>query len=289
MRDNLVFSGIEEEPGEDLEEKIAVLLESIGVDLQYGNSGPVSFDRLHRFGTRNGGIPRPIVGKIHDYKDKVTILTMAPDLKDRNDKEKIKIFISDQFTDEVREKRTQAFAKFKANDRLPKENKVKMRLAHDKLFINGELDRPAVTRPSVIEVMTEDSDEVSKMDKIKVAVIDRIGEKGNTFTGVAVKAKSMQEVRLAMKKLLRMPDFSKAAHVMSAYRVRSGGIGKEGHYDDGEWGGGFNILKTIRNHDRSNVAVFVVRHHEQSDYKLGSRRFQLIQEAAGKALNKLAI
>ncbi len=159
MRDNLVFSGVEEEAGEDLEEKIGILLESIGVDLEYGNSGPVSFDRLHRFGTRNGIIPRPIVGKIHDYKDKVTILTMAPELKNRNVDEKVKIFISDQFTDEVREKRTEAFAKFKANDKRPKEEKLKMRLAHDKLFINGELDRPAVTRPSVLEVMTEDTDE----------------------------------------------------------------------------------------------------------------------------------
>ncbi len=289
MRDNIILSGLPETPKEDLEVKVRALLREIGVDLANGNTGPISFDRLHRFGTGSGKFPRPVVAKVHDYRDKVTILKAAPKLKDVGEEDDLKMYINEQYTDEVREKRGQAIAKIRSIEKLnlPETEKPKIKLALEKLYINGELQKPMVTRPSVQDVMNDDKDDNDKMNKLKLSVGQRYGERGNTFTGIAVKVRSVNEVRLALIKILKKPEMARAAHVMSAYVTKTGEFTKSGHYDDEEWGGGYQILKTINGQDKFNIAVFVVRHHPQTDYKLGGLRFKLIRDATTAALNKL--
>ncbi len=293
MRDNIIVSGLPEEKDEDLEGKVKDVLKSIGIDVQHGNTGPVSFDRIHRFGSVSAGgkIPRPIVARIHDFKDKVTIMAAAPKLKDKKIKyneEEIKIFIKDQFTDEVRNKRNDGLAQIWENKKQEEGKQAKMQLKHDKLYVNNELQRPAVSRPSIIETTSEDTEELNKLDKIKLVFTERLGERGNSFTGIGVKVSSIQDVRRALKKVLRMPDFAKASHVMSAHVLGMGPSVKTGHWDDGEWGGGASILKTIKEESVTNLAVFVARHHVANDYKLGPMRFRLIQDVTKQAVGKLA-
>ncbi len=292
MRDNIVITGLQEDEGENLPEKVNSLLHSIDVDTNNGNTGPISFDRIHRFGGNPKG-PRPIVAKIHDFKDKITIINNAPKLKkitegndppQPGDPPKIPIFINDQLPEEMAERKKQAFAKIRANKMKPDHLQVKMKLIQDRLYINGELDRPAVTRPSTAAILNYDLNEEEKMKKMKVVTGDRQSEKGNSFTGLAVNVTSLAEVRRAYKKVLRLSGNASAASVLCSYRLEDG---TDGFCDDYEHGGGFRVLSGMRNIHARNMAVFVVRHHPPNDYKLGGRRFLHIGEAAKSAVDKL--
>ena len=159
-----------------------------------------------------------------------------------------------------------------------------MRVSFNKLFINGELVKPAVVRPSPSEIISPDSDELGKMDKLQFAAGEGQHEKGNSFTGFAFKVNSLADTRRAYKKVLRLPRNASASHVMVGYRL---GPNVEGSYDDYEFGGGDKILKSLKYEDSQNVAVFVVRHHSPINYHLGARRFQLINEAARSAWERL--
>ena len=124
MRDNIVITGVKENTDENIRSMVDDLLQRIEVDKKNGNSGPISFDRIHRFGSRLANGTRPIVAKIHDFRDKVAILKNANKLK----KEKLKdsegkdiiddtppIFINEQFPEEIAEKRRQIYAKVREN------------------------------------------------------------------------------------------------------------------------------------------------------------------------------
>ncbi len=285
MRDNIVITGLAEEEKEDLPAKVNDLLSKIEVNTEEGNSGPMSFDRIHRFGGNSKG-PRPIVAKIHDFRDKITIITNAPKLKDLTAKAKppiSPIFINDQYPEEIAERRKQAFSKIKANKMKPDHMQANMRLIQDKLYINGELDRPAVTRPTPAAILTYDSNEEEKLKKMKVITGERQSEKGNSFTGLAVNVTSLADVRRAYKKVLRLPGNASAASVMLAYQLEDGTFG---HYDDYEHGGGYRIMSGLRFSNIRNMAVFVVRHHPPNNYKLGGGRFVHISEAARSAVEK---
>ena len=214
----------------------------------------------------------------------------APNLKDINLKASKEdppvqpIFVNDQYPDETNEKRKKAFAKIRENKKRPIAQQSHMKLAFDKLYINGELDRPAVTRPSTSNIVNIDDDEEIFLSEIKFAVGDRQSEKGNSFTGIAVKVNSVAEVRRAYKKLLRTTSHAAAAHIMCAYMLENNTIGS---YDDGEHGGGFRIQRSIQDTNIRNIAVFVTRHHPTTNYHLGPSRFSHIGEATKSALQAL--
>lgn len=286
MRDNIIINGLEEEDHENLQTKVNDLLHKIEVNTDEGNSGPVSFDRIHRFGRNTKG-PRPIVAKIHDFRDKMTIMTNAPNLKKLTEgavpPKPQTLFINDQYPEEIAERRKQAFYKIKVNKQRPDHLQAKMKLTQDRLYINGELDKPAITRPSPAAILTYDQTEEEKMKKLKVVTGERQSEKGNSFTGLAVNVTSLADIRRAYKKVLRLPGNASAASVMCAYQLDDG---TSGHYDDYEHGGGSRILNGLRNCAVRNMVLFVVRHHPPNNYKLGGGRFIHIGEAAKSALDK---
>ena len=228
-----------------------------------------------------------MVAKIHDYKDKETILNAAKELKKLKKEDEPGIFISEQFPDEIKECRKEAFAKIRANYQLPEKNQEKMKLKLDKLFINGSLDKPSVSRPMVKELTAIDDQQEAKMNKMKYIVGERQSELGNSFQGIAVQVQSLNDVRLALKKVLKHPEFASAAHCMSAYSLRQGDTNVLGHYDDGEFGGGFQLQKALGEHDYGNTAVFVVRQHVPRNFHLGPKRFVHIVEAARSALGNM--
>ncbi len=287
MRDNIVITGIEEKEGENIRAVVNDLLTRIEVDRTKGNSGHINFDRIHRFGTRLSNGTRPIVAKLHDHQDKGTILDNANKLKkdpEAEDDGTPPVFINAQYPEEIAEKRRQIFAKVRANKRLPQHQQAKMNVSFDKLFINGELDKPAVSRPSPSDIIAPDQDELNKMEKLPVVTGEGQHERGNSFWGYAVKVKSLAETRRAYKKILRLPRNASASHVMCGYRLESNA---EGSYDDCEWGGGGKILRSLQYNKKQDVAVFVVRHHATANYHLGPKRFQLINAAANSALERL--
>ncbi|KAK7884087.1 hypothetical protein WMY93_027210 [Mugilogobius chulae] len=107
-RNNFVFEGVAESPGEtwsDTEQKIQRVLAE---NLQLQQT--VEVERAHRTGKSSGGgdRARPIVVKLLRYKDRQSILQRAKLLKGS------KIFINEDFTDAVRRKRRDLMPELRA-------------------------------------------------------------------------------------------------------------------------------------------------------------------------------
>ncbi|KAJ8316062.1 hypothetical protein KUTeg_006076 [Tegillarca granosa] len=72
MRENLIINGMKDS-------KIKLnkfIVKSLGI-----TESKIMIDRIHRFGQKSKGNPRPIVAKFHDYSEKELILEKARELK----------------------------------------------------------------------------------------------------------------------------------------------------------------------------------------------------------------
>lgn len=72
LRENLLFFGIQERPGENCEELVADLIKT---KLEIDNR--IEFDRVHRIGQPFPGKVRPIVAKFHKYKERELVRNTA--------------------------------------------------------------------------------------------------------------------------------------------------------------------------------------------------------------------
>ncbi|KAL7388285.1 hypothetical protein ABVT39_010756 [Epinephelus coioides] len=130
-RNNLVFNGVAESPGEtwaDTEKKIMEILKE-KLQLQH----KVEVERAHRTGKPGGGDrPRPIAVKLLRYKDREAILQRAKSLRGT------KIFINEDFTDAVRQKRKDLMPELRA----AREKGDIAYLRYDKLIVHARTSTP---------------------------------------------------------------------------------------------------------------------------------------------------
>lgn len=130
MRDNLVFTGIQEDDREDTEEVLqAFLKRKFKLDYE------VQFERVHRVGKYNefSEYPRNIVAKFTYFKDREFIRTSAPK-KLRG----TRFYVNEQFPPEIEQKRKKLYPVMR---QAKKENK-RTKLVRDVLYINGEMYTP---------------------------------------------------------------------------------------------------------------------------------------------------
>lgn len=129
-RNNLVFDGIMESPGEtwaETEEKVKkVLAEKLQLKKD------TELERAHRTGKPGGDRPRPIVVRFLRYKDRSTILQHTKNLKGS------KIYINEDYTDAVRRKRKELMPDLRA----ARERGDIAYLRHDKLIIRPRSSTP---------------------------------------------------------------------------------------------------------------------------------------------------
>ncbi|KAK3105797.1 hypothetical protein FSP39_005899 [Pinctada imbricata] len=143
MRDNLVFSGIEELPpqqdgngrpiGEDTERTLSEFL-ATKMDIH-----DVGFHRVHRMGRLIPGKTRPIVAKFVMYKDRERVRKSA--------KEKLtgsNYGISEQFPREINDRRKALYPTYKNAKRQGKRANFVM----DKLYVDGVLIQPVSVQES---------------------------------------------------------------------------------------------------------------------------------------------
>ena len=129
MRDNLLFTGIEEDAelsSEDVKGKLRDF-----VRIQLGINESITFDRAHRIGKyeRQQSFPRPIVAKFHSFREREIVRWAAPAALRGT-----RYGVREQFPAEIESVRKTLYPVMKAT-RANKNNKV--RLVRDKLFINN--------------------------------------------------------------------------------------------------------------------------------------------------------
>ncbi|KAK3102089.1 hypothetical protein FSP39_008647 [Pinctada imbricata] len=123
MKNNLIFTGIEELNYENTEES---LKDFIYYELQIDRN--IEFGNVHRFGRSFRGKPRPIVARFLFYKDLVEVKNSANRLRGS------RFGISEQYPTQVEERRKNLYPVMK---RLKQEgNRVK--LVRDRLYVNGQ-------------------------------------------------------------------------------------------------------------------------------------------------------
>ena len=132
MRENLIFTGIDEpnlHGGEN--ENVELTLKGFlrdGMKIER----PIEFDRVHRLGRYDidRKYPRPIIAKFERFKEKEYVRQTAPDALYGT-----KYGVREQYPQEIEEKRKLLYPEAK-KARQNKDNKV--RLVRDKLYVNGK-------------------------------------------------------------------------------------------------------------------------------------------------------
>lgn len=133
MRDNLIFTGIEEPPlSDEAEDTEATLRRFLSNEMNI--TDPIPFDRVHRLGKQRDSHPghqlkpRPIIAKFERYKDKERVRLAAPRSLTGT------VFgVRDQYPAEMEQKRRALYPVMRQYKQNPR-NKV--RLVRDKLYIN---------------------------------------------------------------------------------------------------------------------------------------------------------
>ncbi|CAC5358810.1 unnamed protein product [Mytilus coruscus] len=126
MRENLIFSGIQESSdNEENEETGEILKQFMTKELKLSN--PIEFVRAHRFG-RADKKPRPIVCRFKTFNDRELVRKNANVLKGTN------YGISEQFPIEVNDRRKVLWPYFKE----AKEQHKKAHFKRDRLYIDGK-------------------------------------------------------------------------------------------------------------------------------------------------------
>lgn len=133
---NLVMDGIPEtqnESSKETEDKVRrVINERLHLD-----SSQMVIERAHRTGNPSlysGKRPRPIVIKFLRYKDKMAVLGKAKDLKGTN------IYVNEDYTEAVRQKRKELFPAMKA----ARERGDIAYIRYDRLIVHPPSQKPGV-------------------------------------------------------------------------------------------------------------------------------------------------
>ena len=123
-RDNLIFEGVRQSEGEDLEKTIK---EIIRVNMQCPQVANMKFVRIHRL--PGPSRPQRVIVKFHYFQDRQVVWAKRFKLKGQQ------IWVSEDFPVEVRNRRQVLYPIFKAAKSLPDTKAV---LSVDKLFVNNE-------------------------------------------------------------------------------------------------------------------------------------------------------
>lgn len=137
MKNNLIFTNLEEQVTEDVELKLRQFIYE-----QLGIGHKIEFGNVHRFGKRNNNRPRPIVARFIYHKDLRLVLENATWLKNTP------YGIHEQFPKSVEDNRRKLYPVMKDAKRQGK-NAI---LVRDKLFINGTQYIPNTSENNTPEV-----------------------------------------------------------------------------------------------------------------------------------------
>ncbi|KAJ8316509.1 hypothetical protein KUTeg_005916 [Tegillarca granosa] len=210
-------------------------------------------DRVHRIGPRtvDKTTPRAVLSKLHDYTDKVLILS-------RKDKLPQGICISSQFPDKKRQNRKRLCEVQKQFNLKGIRSKVK----GDKLVLsNGQAYKEPISCS-------------------KASTGNTLPENGNIISARATSVLLVNEAREALIQMMKLPSVARSMHKITDFLlVDDKGVLQEGVDDDGEYGAGSAVLSFFR-----NVLMVVSR---VFGAKMGPKRFKYFTEAAQSALHRV--
>jgi hypothetical protein len=266
MRDNLIFKNVEESRGENVEEKVMRILQT---KLNITDER-IEIHRAHRVGKYNTRYTRNIV-VCFTSKSKATIMKHLKNLP----KEDV-IKIQEQFPPEVHMRRSKLWPQFIH----AKQNNHEARFNMDRLIVNNKVINPPKDKVADINL-----DVTSKAMSMTAKHTPVSSTDNNHYQGHTIPVTCADDVVPAIRALCSEQRVAGSSHLVYAYR-----IGHEGSYlsnfeDDGEWGGGREVMKVMDEHKLFNQIVAVTRWN--GGRMIGPSRFKHIRETAEKAVSSL--
>jgi ribA/ribD-fused uncharacterized protein len=135
-RNNLIFKGIQEDDAESWDAVEAKVLQVLETDMEIANARNIVIERAHRINDRPRGkteVPRSIVVKFLNYKDRQLVLSNTKKLADKRSE----IMVFEDYPREVQTMRQKLWPIYKAAKQMDLFKKsVSMKV--DKLVINGK-------------------------------------------------------------------------------------------------------------------------------------------------------
>ena len=233
------------------------------------------------------------IGKLDQTKGQQMIARCTPRLRDKilqNSKNLAKkVNINDQpmyvnlqvpenMVAERRENSAQIKKIKETNIGKPFKLRTSYHFQNRKMFVDGYPLQKLVKSPQLDDLLPE-VQEQEKMEKLKFWYSEPVQDKGNIFTGVALKVSSPTEVRRAYRRIRQI--YAGASHVSLGFECMK----QWGNNDDLEYGAGLAIQTVMQENNVNNKAVFVIR--QASGVRLGPKRFQIIKYVVQDVIAKI--
>lgn len=279
MEDNLVFTGILDDiPKRNPRRQLHRFLRDV-MNLQDVHDDDIF--SVYRMGQSIPQRNRPIVAHCSPEFRRY-IMNHAPILKDKLNEQGMKFYINPQLPEaisELRRENRQIIKDQKEKEHnIPPASKSKFVVRNDKLFINGQLKRKKIVPPAVQQLFPNEKEQ-KIISAQKLRFFHTPPESGSKFKVGIQKADSFDKVNAAYTQLFQ--KYPSADHIAVACLI--GGQGE--YHDNGEFGAGFRMLKSIKQSGADNVAVFMIRYF--GGVNLGPRRFTIMTDLVSAALDKV--
>ena len=227
----------------------------------------------HRIGKGQG---RPMWFKLVDADDTTTVYKHMSKLKDKVNANDQPYNISQQFTEEEREKRRRQQDIKMENRRTAVSHQLTIQASKGDLMINGEKYEKLIEPPRERDILLLDKKEAQHLDSLQMFQGGYKMVNGSAFYSYMAETRSLDRIRELFRKLKK--EHLNSTHIMCGYRIFHAVAPLYQDYsDDGEWGGGRKILDALKTAGVFNVVVFVVRYHNGPN--IGQARFGIIDEA----------
>jgi hypothetical protein len=108
--------------------------------------------------------------------------------------------------------------------------------------------------------------------------------KGSRFKVYCHPVRNLADVRKAYKAISTIPEVAKCTHLISAYKIDDK---TKGYQDDGDYGFGQQIMRTITDKGQQCMVYFLTRHF--GGRHLGRKRFQIVHELIIQTIERTTI
>ena len=225
---------------------------------------------------------KPVVILVDSIISRATIFqAMDAYKKDCDEKEAEQIvYISDYVPAATKERKRKEREVYRSNE-ADQSTKEQMTMERGTLKVKGVPCKSTITPPDATKILSYTESQLDIIYAIKFNRGSTCSRDNSSFTGFSLPVNSHQAIDYAYMKLRLM--FPQAAHILCGYSIPDmPRYSHEEYCDDGEVGGGRQLMNIIKKNRLTNIALFVVR--EQWGDKIGPERFSLMTQAIVNAM-----
>ena len=255
LKQNIIILGILEKIDETRKELIGALNTFFTETMEIEET--IEIQDAFRMG---GGNARPITVKLKHPSDKAVIFGNASKLQGKQNSKKKLYFVHNDMTDEQSEIRKMYQELVKENKSREEEDKLKIKMQRGRIVVNNEVIKHHVQPPTKADILRLSDEQLERICAAKTVQGPEHLEKGSEYYSYAVKYKSKDDMDRAYKKVrIKHAD---ATHVSCAYQLKNPcGPFRQESIDDKDYGVGRTILKTMKEEEIEETAVYIVRYY----------------------------